>query len=193
MSTASISKPQVDNTHDTQDWPYSGPSAPCFQNPYCRTKPQFWPPMPLAPVTSSCAHSSHLCSSCASLPASLPGSAQSSLSPRASSHSMWEGYRWPLLAGITCHLPLARWLHAIPHCLHLASAAGSCYLLLLQSSERSHSSLSGVASESMWSCAFIPFDKFCTTDDAIIIIPWQSILQVCERVTFSTLKQWKTI
>lgn len=169
-STANISKPQVDNTHDTQDWPHSGPSAPSFQNPLLHSKASVlasnatWPQWLIHVLT---AHTSVIL--CLCLP-SFPGSAHSSLPPRSSSHSMWEGYRWPLLAGITCHLPLARWLHAIPHCWHLASAAGSCYLLLLQPSERSHSSLSGVASESMWPYAFIPFDMFCATDNTIIII-----------------------
>lgn len=109
-STANISKPQVDNTHDTQDSPHSGPQPLVSKILTAQQSLSSGLQCHLAPVTNSCAHSSQLTALpilCLCLP-SFPGSAQSSLPLRPSSHSMWEGYRWPLLAGITCHLPLAR-------------------------------------------------------------------------------------
>lgn len=75
--TANISKPQVDNTHDTQDSPHSGPQPLVSKTLTAQQSLSSGLQCHLALVTNSCAHSSHLCPSCAS--ACHPSPAQPSL------------------------------------------------------------------------------------------------------------------
>lgn len=65
-STANISKPQVDNTHDTQDSPHSGPQPLVSKILTAQQSLSSGLQCHLAPVTNSCAHSAQLCPSCAS-------------------------------------------------------------------------------------------------------------------------------
>lgn len=163
MPTANILKPQVDETHDTQIGLILGPKH--FVSKTLTAQQSFSSGFQchLAPVTkNSWAPSSHLSSSYA--PACHPALAQ----PSTTQHVGKEGSRRPLLAGITSHLVLAQWLHAVPHCWHWASAAGSCYLPLLQphenatphcgvaSAPRSNTAGISAGKENAWSCAFLP-------------------------------------
>lgn len=147
MPIASISKPQVDDTHDTQTGLVLGPQyhlvfLKLFHKKTVPTSANTtWPSgcfvlSPLTPLLILC-----LCS----LPL-LPGSAKPSLPPRHGSLSVWEGIHRgpsgrehiPSTAGTTttcCTSSLA-----------LSICAGSCHLSLLQPEERSHFSSSGVAS-----------------------------------------------
>lgn len=59
-STANISKPQVDNTHDTQDSPHSGPQPLVSKILTAQQSLSSGLQCHLAPVTNSCAHSSQL-------------------------------------------------------------------------------------------------------------------------------------
>lgn len=169
MPTANISKPQLDDTHDTQIGLILGPQHLVSKILTAQQSLSTGLQCHLAPVTNnSFAPSSHLCSPC-------PGSAQSSLASRPSSHRMWE--RTQMAPSGQDHTPSTAGTMT-SCCTSLLALSLCCWILsptTTPARSKSPFSLSGVASaprsntagifvgkESRWLCAFIPFDRFCT-------------------------------